>query len=43
MLRKVLPQTQKQERRVPAALNHEELENDLKDEEEYPMDGTCKP
>ena len=34
MLRRVLPQTPRQERRVPATLNHEELEDELGDEEE---------
>ena len=34
MLRQVLPQTQRQERRVPAALNHEDLENEFGDKEE---------
>ena len=35
MLRRVLPQTQRQERRVSTALNHEEFKNELKDEEEF--------
>ena len=32
VLRQVLPQTQRQERHVPTALNHEELKNEMKDE-----------
>ena len=32
VLRRVLPQTQRQERRVPATLNHEGLEDELGDE-----------
>ena len=39
VLRRILPQTQRQERRIMVALNHKELENELKDEEEYPIDG----
>ena len=39
VLRRVLPQTQRQERRVAAALNHEELENVFEDEDEYRMEG----
>ena len=39
MLRRVLPQTQRLERRVLAALNHEDLENELEDEDEYPLEG----
>ena len=38
-LRRVLPKTQRQERPVPTPLNHEELENELKGEEEYSMEG----
>ena len=39
VLRRVLPQTQRQEKCVPAALNHEEFENELEDEDKYPMEG----
>ena len=39
VLRRVLPQTQRQERRVAAALNHEELKNEFEDEDEYPIEG----
>ena len=39
VLRLVLPQTQRQEKRVPAALNHQEFENELEDEDKYPMEG----
>ena len=39
MLRQVLPQNQRQERNVPTSLNHENLENELEDEDEYPMEG----
>ena len=35
---RVLPQTQRQERRVPATLNHEELEDELGDEEGDPVE-----
>ena len=38
VLRRVLPQTQRQDRRVPTALNHEELENEFGDEEENLID-----
>ena len=38
VLRRVLPQTQRQEGRVPIALNHEELEDELGDEEEDPVE-----
>ena len=34
VLRRVLPHTQRQEKRVPAVLNHEELEDELEDEED---------
>ena len=33
VLRQVLPKTQRQERHVPTTLNHEELEDELGDEE----------
>ena len=41
MLRRVLPQTQIQARRVSSTLNHEELKNELEDEDEdeYPIEG----
>ena len=39
VLRRVLPQTQRQKRRVAVALNHEELENEFEDEDESPMEG----
>ena len=39
MLRRVLPQTQKQESCVFEALNHEKLENRLENEKEYQMEG----
>ena len=32
-------QTQRQERRVAAALNHEELRNECEDEDKYSMEG----
>ena len=38
VLRRVLPQAQRQERRVLAALNHEEFEDELGDEEEDPIE-----
>ena len=38
MLRQVLPQTQRQENRVPATLNHEDLEDELGDEEKDPIE-----
>ena len=38
VLRQVLPQTQRQERCVPATLNHEELEDELGDEEKAPVE-----
>ena len=38
VLRRVLPQTQRQERLVLVALNHEELEDELEDEEEDPVE-----
>ena len=41
-LRRVLPQTQRQERRVPTTLNHEELEDELGDEEEDPVEEVSK-
>ena len=39
VLRRVLPQTQRQKRSVSASLNHEELKSELKDEEEYLIEG----
>ena len=39
VLRQVLPQTQRQERRVLASLNYKKLKNELKDEEEYSIEG----
>ena len=39
VLRRVLPQTQRQERCVAVALNHEDLENEFEDEDESPMEG----
>ena len=39
VLRRVLPQTKRQERRVPTTSNHEGLENELEDEDEYSMVG----
>ena len=39
MIRRILPQTQRQERCVLTALNHEDLKNELEDEEVYPMEG----
>ena len=38
MPRAVVPQTQRQERHVLVALNHEELENKLKNNGEYPKE-----
>ena len=35
---RALPQAHRQERRVPATLNHEELEDELGDEEEDPVE-----
>ena len=37
VLRQVLPQTQRQERHVPTALNHEDLEDEFGDKEEDPI------
>ena len=39
VMRRVIPQTQRQERHVLATLDHEELENELEDDGEYPMEG----
>ena len=39
VLKCVFLQTQRQERRVQEALNHEELKNELKDEEKYWIEG----
>ena len=39
VLRRVLPQTQRLDRHVPSTLNHEELENELEDEDEYLIEG----
>ena len=39
VLRRVIPQTHRQERRVLTTLNYEELENEFEDEDEYPMEG----
>ena len=38
VLRQILPQTQRQERCVSTTLNHEELENELGDEEGDPIE-----
>ena len=37
VLRRVLPQTQRQERCVPTTLNHEDLEDELGDEKEIQL------
>ena len=38
VLRRVLPQTHRQERHVPTTLNHEELEDELGDEKGDPVE-----